>query len=163
MSRAQGFFFALLRIAAGVSLLLSGVHKLSWFTSSAALTQQLQAWAAKPPNGFVLQYLQWLTPKAGLFAKLVVLGELGLGAMLVVGLFTPLAALLAFLMVANFQLTSGQAFHLEGYVAGESPLAYLLIYPALVAAGAGRVLGLDGMLAGGGRSGGGGGAGGPPR
>jgi uncharacterized membrane protein YphA (DoxX/SURF4 family) len=143
----RGFFvlLAFLRIAAGASLLSSGLLKLSWFTSSTALEQKLAEWAAHPANAVVAKYLALVTPHHGLFARLVVLGEIGLGTLLLLGFLTPLAALLAFLMVLQFQLASGQVFGL-GYLRGESGLVYLLVYPVLFFGRAGTAMGVDGML-----------------
>ena len=143
----RGFFvlLAFLRIGAGLSLLTSGLQKLAWFTSTAQLDQKLADWAAHPANAFVAKYLAFVTPHAGLFSKMVVLGEVGLGALLMVGLLTPLAALLAFVMVAQFQLAGGQLFAMS-YLRGQSGLAYLLVFPVLFFGRAGTALGLDGLL-----------------
>jgi uncharacterized membrane protein YphA (DoxX/SURF4 family) len=143
----RGFFvvLAFLRIAAGASLLSSGLQKLSWFGSTARLDQVLAEWAAHPANAVMAKYLAFATAHHGLFARLVVLGELGLGTLLVVGFLTPLAALLAFVMVLQFQLGSGQIFALN-YIRGTSALVYLLVYPALFFGRAGTALGVDGML-----------------
>jgi uncharacterized membrane protein YphA (DoxX/SURF4 family) len=143
----RGFFvlLALLRIAAGASLLTSGLQKLSWFGSTSALDQMLANWAAHPANAVVAKYLAVATSHHGLCARLVVLGELGLGTLLLVGFLTPLAALLAFLMVLQFQLASGQIFGLA-YLRGESGFVYLLVYPVLFFGRAGTALGVDGML-----------------
>lgn len=145
----RGFFgaLALLRIAAGVSLLLSGMQKLSWLQSGAALHQHLVDWSQHPANAAAARYLALVTPHSGLFARLVVLGELGLGALLILGLLTPLAALLAFVMVAQFQFAGGQMSALN-YLRGQSALVYLLVYPVLCLARAGTALGIDGLLAG---------------
>jgi uncharacterized membrane protein YphA (DoxX/SURF4 family) len=143
----RGFFalLALLRIAAGLSLFMSGLQKLAWFGSTAGLDQKLTDWAAHPANAFMAKYLAFVTPHHGLFARLVVLGELGLGALLTLGFLTPLAALLAFLMVLQFQLASGQLFSLN-YLRGQSGLTYLLVYPVLFFGRAGTALGVDGLL-----------------
>ena len=148
----RGFFLVLafLRIGAGLSLLMSGLQKLAWFGSPAPLDQKIAEWAQHPANAVVAKYLVFASHHTGLFARLVVLGELGLGALLIVGFLTPLAAILAFLMVAQFQFASGQMFALN-YLRGQSALAYLLIFPVLFFGRAGTVLGLDGMLARGGR------------
>jgi uncharacterized membrane protein YphA (DoxX/SURF4 family) len=143
----RGFFvlLAFLRIAAGLSLFLSGLTKLSWFASP-PLDQKLAAWAAHPANALVAKYLAFVTPHHALFARLVVVGELTLGALLVMGFLTPLVALLAFFMVLNFQLASSAMFSLD-YLRGESGLVYLLTYPALFFGRAGTALGLDGAIA----------------
>src|SRR5438132_2432939 len=112
----RGFFvfLALLRIAAGVSLFMAGLQKLAWFGSASTLDAKLAEWAQHPANAAVARYLAFITPHSGIFARLAVLGELGLGLLLIAGFLTPLAALLAFLMVANFQFGGGFMFSL-GY------------------------------------------------
>lgn len=149
-SRGFFVFLGLLRIAAGLSLFMSGLQKLAWFGSAAALDVKLADWSQHAANPLVAKYLALAAPHAGLLARLVVLGELGLGALLVAGFLTPLAALLAFLMVANFQFASGSMFSLA-YLRGQSGLAYLLVFPALLLGRAGTSLGIDGLIAGSGR------------
>jgi hypothetical protein len=58
---------------------------------------------------------------------------------------TPLAAILAFVMVLQFQLASGQLFSLS-YLRGQGALTYLLVYPVLFFGRAGTALGVDGFL-----------------
>jgi uncharacterized membrane protein YphA (DoxX/SURF4 family) len=144
MSRPLQIFLALLRIAAGVSLLGPGLHKLSWFLKP-ALEPQLASWISHSPNLAVTKYLQLLIPHSHWLARVVVVGELGLGAMLLAGLLTPLAAALAFLMVANFHFASGAMMSLE-YVTGQDGLVYLLLFPVLLLGRAGLALGVDGLL-----------------
>ena len=143
----RGFFafLAFLRIAAGLSLLLAGLQKLAWFGSSAALEQDFANWSAHPGGPLVAKYVGLLASHHGLLARMVVLGELGLGALLVEGFLTPLAALLAFLMVLQFQFASGQIFALP-YLRGQAPFVYLLVFPVLFLGRAGTALGLDGLL-----------------
>lgn len=143
----RGFFafLALLRIAAGISLFTTGLQKLAWFGNSQMLSQAFAKWAQHPGNAVVGKYLNFVSGHAGLFSKLVVMGELGLGALLILGFLTPLAALLAFVMVLQFHFGSGSMFGVE-YLRGQSGLAYLLIFPVLFFGRAGTVLGLDGFL-----------------
>ena len=143
----RGFFafLAFLRIAAGLSLLMSGLQKLAWFRSSAPLEQIFANWVQHPANATVAKYLALMAPHHGFLARMVVLGELGLGTLLVIGFLTPLAALLAFLMVLQFQFAGGHLFSL-GYLRGQSAFAYLLIFPVLFLGRAGTVLGMDGPL-----------------
>jgi uncharacterized membrane protein YphA (DoxX/SURF4 family) len=147
ISRGFFAFLAFLRIAAGASLILTGLHKLAWFTDPGKLETQLSGWAAHPANALVGKYLAFVTPHHHLFARMVVVGEIGLGALLVVGFLTPLAALLAFLMVLNFVFASGQMFSLPFYT-GESALVYLLVFPVLLFGRAGTFLGVDGIMSG---------------
>lgn len=144
----RGFFalLALLRIGAGISLLMSGLQKLAWFGSTAMLDQKIADWAAHPANAVVAKYLAFASHHTGLFARMVVLGELGLGTLLIAGFLTPLAAILAFLMVFQFQFAGSSMFALT-YLRGQSGLVYLLVFPVLFFGRAGTVLGVDGMLA----------------
>ena len=143
----RGFFasLAFLRIAAGLSLLLAGLQKLSWFRSSAPLEQDFANWLQHPGGPLVAKYVALMAPHHGLLARLVVVGELGLGAFLVVGFLTPLVALLALAMVLQFQFASGQIFSL-GYLRGQSAFVYLLVFPVLFLGRAGTALGVDGLL-----------------
>jgi uncharacterized membrane protein YphA (DoxX/SURF4 family) len=138
-------FLAFLRIAAGLSLFTSGLQKLSWFANP-PLEQKFAEWAAHPGNGMVASYLSFVSGHPALFSRMVVVGELGLGLLLILGLVTPLAALLAFFMVLNFQFASGQLFSVN-YLRGQSGLAYLLVYPVLFFGRAGTSLGVDGLIA----------------
>jgi putative oxidoreductase len=141
---ALSICLALLRIATGVSLIGPGLKKLSWFAHP-GLEQNLASFASHAPNNLVTSYLHAVTPHHAVLARMVVLGELGLGTLLILGLFTPLAAGLAFLMVAQFHFASGAMFQ-SMYFVGQNGLAYLLIFPVLVAGRAGVALGLDGLL-----------------
>ena len=144
MSRGLQVLLALLRVAAGASLLGPGLHKLGWFRNP-TLEQQLASWSAHADNPLVLKYLQIVTPHSAWLARVVAAGEIGLGAMLILGLLTPLAAVLAFLMVLNFHFASGQMTSLQ-YLGGQSGLVYLLIFPVLIAGRAGLAFGIDGVL-----------------
>jgi uncharacterized membrane protein YphA (DoxX/SURF4 family) len=139
------FFLAFLRIAAGVSLFASGMQKLSWFAQP-PLDQRFADWAAHPANAAVAKYLAFVAQHPAVFSRVVPVGELGLGILLIAGLLTPLAALLAFLMVLNFQFASSQMFSMA-YLRGQSGLAYVLIYPVLFFGRAGTTLGVDGLIA----------------
>jgi uncharacterized membrane protein YphA (DoxX/SURF4 family) len=138
-------FLALLRVAAGVSLFTSGLQKLSWFAHP-PLQEKFAEWSANPANAAVAKYLAFVSGYPTVFSRLVAVGELGLGVLLILGLLTPLAALLAFVMVLNFQFASGQIFSLA-YLRGQSGLAYVMIYPVLFFGRAGTALGIDGAIA----------------
>lgn len=150
-SRGLSMWLALLRIAAGVSLFAAGLHKLQWFTHP-PLDQRFLEWSQHPANAMVAKYLHFVSNHPSILSRMVVMGELGLGLLLIIGFLTPLAALLAFFMVLNFQFAGSSMFSLD-YLTGQSGLAYLLIYPVLLLGRAGTTLGVDGMLAGGRRSG----------
>ena len=145
MSAPLKVFLALLRIAAGVSLVLAGVGKLSWFGSAQPLQATFTEWIAKAPTPVIGKYLAFLQPHATALARVVVLGELGLGGLLIVGFLTPIAAVLAFLMVLQFHFASGVWLGKQ-YVTPGGGLVYLLVFLVLFAGRAGQALGLDGFI-----------------
>jgi len=144
MSRGLQVTLGLLRIAAGISLLGPGFSKLGWFAHP-TLEQTLANWAQHAPNGLVVSYLHLVTPHHAGLARVVVIGELGLGTLLVLGFLTPVAATLALIMVAQYHFASGAMFQ-GSYLFGQNGLVYLLIFPVLVAGRAGVSLGLDGIV-----------------
>ena len=144
MSRGLQICLALLRIATGVSLVAAGVHKFGWFAHP-GLEPVLATWTSHTSNPLVHRYLALVTPHAGLLARVAAAGELGLGTLLILGLLTPLAAALAFVMVLNFHFASGMMFSLD-YLTGFNGLVYLLIFLVLATGRAGLALGLDGAL-----------------
>src|SRR3954470_4364413 len=102
VTRGLTLWLALLRIAAGISLFSAGLHKLHWFAHP-PLDQRFAEWSQHPANGFVASYLHFVANHPTILGRMVVLGELGLGMLLIAGFLTPLAAILAFFMVLNFQ------------------------------------------------------------
>jgi uncharacterized membrane protein YphA (DoxX/SURF4 family) len=147
VSRAFSVLLALLRFAVGLGLVLPGIQKLSWFGSTAGLETQLSNWGAHPANQFVTRYLAFASQHVGVLARMTVAGELIVGGCLILGLLTPLMALLGFLMVLNFSFASGQMFTLQWF-SGSSGLAYLISFLVIFAGRGGTALGLDGILAG---------------
>ena len=115
------------------SLFTSGMQKLSWFAQP-PLQQRFAEWASHPANAAVAKYLGFVSQYPAVFSRVVPVGELGLGMLLIAGLLTPLAALLAFLMVLNYQFASSQMFSMA-YLRGQSGLAYVLIYPVFSSEG----------------------------
>lgn len=99
-----------LRLCLGVFLIFEGLDKLSWLTDSSVLTGRLQQWltTAGPYSRWYIETV--CLPGAAVFARLVLLGELSAGAALVLGFWTRVAAVLAFLMVLNFHVASGLVF-----------------------------------------------------
>ena len=144
MSHRLPIALGLLRIATGISLLGPGLQKLGWFAHP-ALEPILANWAQHAPNGLVVRYLHLVTPHHATLARVVAIGELSLGTLLVLGFFTPVAAILAILMVAQYHLASGAMFQ-ASYLMGQNGFVYLLIFPVLIAGRAGVALGLDGIL-----------------
>jgi uncharacterized membrane protein YphA (DoxX/SURF4 family) len=108
----QGTGLAVLRILIGVFFVFEGLGKIRWFIDSSILAARLDEWARAAAAGSVSHwYLSRIAiPGVSIFARLVPLGEIGGGLALVAGVWTPLVALLAFLMVLNIHIASGAIF-----------------------------------------------------
>ncbi len=110
-----------LRVCVGVFFVSLAVAKYRWLADSSILGHQLSTWLNAAPAGSMRQtYLaRFAVPGVAILARLVPLGELCCGAAMAVGLWTPVAALVAFLMVMNFHFASGEiatlAFLTDGY------------------------------------------------
>ena len=91
----------------GIFFLFMGLDKLAWLSDPGLLTRQLNEWLqASPPAS--RWYLRTIAiPGAPVFAYLVLAGELGTGAALLVGFKPRLAALVGLFMVLNFHLAMG--------------------------------------------------------
>jgi len=102
----------ILRISIGVFFVFEGLGKIRWLTNSSILAAQFADWLQTAPTGSIMQgYLQRIAvPGVAIFARLVPLGELLSGLALVLGVWTPLAAFIAFFMALNFQIASGALF-----------------------------------------------------
>ena len=105
----QGAGLSILRICIGVFFLFEGVGKISWFTNTSLLANQLAGWAQSVPAGsWSHMYLERVAmPYSTIFARLVPLGEIASGAAMLAGFWTPLFAFVAFFMALNFQVASG--------------------------------------------------------
>jgi len=105
----QGTGLAIVRVCLGVFFVAEGLTKYRWFTDSSLLVQQLSAWSqSAAPGSLSARYIShFALPGAAYFARLVPLGEITCGLALVAGFWTPIFALIAFLMALNFQFASG--------------------------------------------------------
>jgi uncharacterized membrane protein YphA (DoxX/SURF4 family) len=110
----QGTGLSVIRICVGVFFLCEGLTKWRWFLDASPLTAQLTAWEhAAAPGALNARYLAaFALPGARWFARLVPLGEISSGLALIFGVWTPIFALLAFLLALNFQFASGVLFKL---------------------------------------------------
>src|SRR5499426_3116851 len=102
-----GIGLRLLSVGIGIFFLGMCSSKIAWFTNSDILLQKFQMiFLAKAPP-IVRWYLETVCiPGAPLFARLVPLGELAAGLALIVGFWTRMAALVAFLLVFNFHFAT---------------------------------------------------------
>jgi uncharacterized membrane protein YphA (DoxX/SURF4 family) len=108
----QGTGLAVLRICLGVFFLFEGLGKWRWFFDSSGLANQLTGWQhSMAPSSMTAAYLTRVAlPGVVLFARLVPLGEISTGLALLLGVWTPVFAFLAFLLALNFQFASGALF-----------------------------------------------------
>ena len=109
-----------LRICIGIFFIFEGIGKLSWFTDTSLLAEQLRNWSqAVSSSSLSHMYLVRLAiPGVRVFARLVPLGEIVSGVALVVGFWTPLFAFVAFFMALNFQFASGALFRYSFLTSG---------------------------------------------
>jgi uncharacterized membrane protein YphA (DoxX/SURF4 family) len=80
-----------LSIAIGTFILFMGISKWSWLTDSGVLASRFQEWleTAPPTSRWYLQMVA--IPGTPIFARLVPIAEIALGAALILGLKTRLA------------------------------------------------------------------------
>src|SRR6187399_851180 len=105
----QGTGLAILRILLGLFFLFMGLTKLRWLIDASILSTQLVDWQKSAAAGSIAaRYLGLVAlPHVALFARLVPLGEMACGAAMILGVWTPLFATIAFLMTLNFHIASG--------------------------------------------------------
>jgi uncharacterized membrane protein YphA (DoxX/SURF4 family) len=102
----------ILRICLGVFFIFEGLGKIRWFAHPSILGDQLHAWLGSVPAGSLSHaYLErFAIPGVSTLARLVPLGEMTSGVALLLGVWTPLFAAIAFFMAFNFEFASGLIF-----------------------------------------------------
>lgn len=96
-----------LSIALGVFFLFMGLDKIAWLGDPCLLSKQLHEWAKNAPPAREW-YLQTIAiPGTPVFARLVLAGELAVGAAFLTGVRVRLAALAGIFMVLNFHFAMG--------------------------------------------------------
>jgi uncharacterized membrane protein YphA (DoxX/SURF4 family) len=108
----QGTGLTILRILIGVFFFFLGIGKIRWFTDPSILARQFDDWTRAAAAGSVSQWYMTriAMPGVAVFARLVPFGEIAGGLALIAGVWTPLVAFLAFLMVLNIHVASGAIF-----------------------------------------------------
>jgi thiosulfate dehydrogenase [quinone] large subunit len=130
------------RLYAGYFFLRYGLEKLGGGFGGAALHETLAKWAAGEAYDFYVPFLQKVAiPHAGIFAHLVTFGEMAVGAALLLGCASRLAALGGIFLCLNFLLAGGTPI-----LSVEQPAVFILLLVTVYATAAGRVLGLDSLL-----------------
>jgi uncharacterized membrane protein YphA (DoxX/SURF4 family) len=122
----QATGLVIVRVCLGVFFIWSGIGKLRWFLDSSILSGQFTVWLHNAaPGSLSASYLQRVAiPGAPILARLVPAGEFVCGLALLLGFWTPIFALIAFLMVLNYQVASGAIFHVS-FLADRSGLPVL--------------------------------------
>lgn len=132
-----------LRVYLGVVFLTAALPKLDWdFTPS--LVGFLEGVALSKGHPFYQEFVrQVVLPNAPLFGWLVTWGELAVGVLLLVGLWSRLSAVVALLLAVNYMFAKGAWF----WTPSSNDAAFAVIALALMVGAPGRTLGLDAFLA----------------
>ena len=123
-------------------MLRFGLEKLNGGFGGAALHETLVKWAGGEAYDFYVPFLQGVViPHAGVFAHLVIFGEVAVGATLLLGCATRLAALGGLFLCLNFLLAGGTPL-----LSTDRPVVFGLLLTTVYLTAAGRSLGLDVLL-----------------
>lgn len=142
---ATSIWPVLLRIVVGASWLLAGISKvIDPAYAASSLAPALTHWAtlAGPIAAFVRDYL---VPNVGLLAFTIKLAELLIGAALLLGFLTRLAAFAGFLVFAAAWAIQSAFLTLGGYGVGSLVGMVTMLY--LVFASSGHTLAIDAIRA----------------
>ena len=146
--KTPNFPIFLLRIALGALFLNLGIGKYQegWLTNSEPLHSSLASYE-KTATGFQLTYLdQVALPYANAWSRSICLGELALGASLLLGCLVRLSTFIGMLFVLNLYAANGSIYSLKFF---GSPMSALLFSSLLLLffARAGRWGGIDSLFA----------------
>ena len=104
----------LLAVMIGVFFIGMSSSKIAWLTDSNILLQKFQMIFLPKAPSIVRWYLETVCiPGVPLFARLVPLGELAAGLSLILGFWTRMAAVAAFLMVLNFHFATSAFWSID--------------------------------------------------
>ena len=132
----------LLRVYLGAVFLIAALPKLQGdFTPE--LIGFLERVALQKGHVFYQEFIrQVVVPHASFFAALVMSGELLVGVLLILGLLTRLASIVALILAVNYMFAKGAWF----WSPSSNDAAFAIISVALLIGAAGRTLGLDALL-----------------
>ena len=145
--KLSGIQILIVRVVLGALFLSLGVGKIQegWLSSREPLIKSLNSFH-EHASGPQLIYLEYVAiPYAGMWSKILALGETSLGISLLLGLLTRLTSLAGMGMVLNLHAATGDLFSLNFF---GTPWAALIIAGLLVVflARAGRWIGIDALL-----------------
>jgi thiosulfate dehydrogenase [quinone] large subunit len=130
------------RFYTGAIFLIYGMQKWSGGFGGDDLRRQLIEWSGSTRYAFYVPFLEHLAiPYAGLFALLVMAGEVLIGVSLLIGFSTRLAAAGGIFLCLNFALASGAS-----PLSTAEPIVFIVLLVTTWATAAGRVLGVDWLL-----------------
>jgi len=138
----------ILRLAVAGLFLYTGIMKIKagWLVSPDNLIGSLASYK-EHAAGFQLTYIERVAiPLAGLWSKLITIGETAVGISMVLGLLVRFSSLVGIFMLLNFHLINGNLLSLDFF---STPWAGLLIAVLLVLflSCGGRWAGVDALAA----------------
>ena len=135
----------LLRLALGALFLNAGLSKINdgWLTSDQELLSSLTTYQQKASTDWQKRYLETVAlPYVSIWAKMIPLGEVALGASLLLGLLTRFSTAMGIIMVLNLHAANGNLFTFGFF---QTPYAALVLacLLALFLSRAGRWFGFE--------------------
>ena len=148
--RTYLWYLAVLRVYVGYYMLTQGVRKFQRdFPKGDWIGRQIGDIPTLDLYPWYKAFLQnYVVPHSELFGYLVMIGEIAVGACLLLGLLTRLSALVGLFMLINYYLGPGMA---RGGAMIAQQQTFIIALAIFVLANPGRTLGLDGLLFRGGR------------
>jgi thiosulfate dehydrogenase [quinone] large subunit len=130
------------RLYTGYLFLAYGLEKWAGRFGGDELRELLVGWSGSTRYAFYVPFLERVAiPFAPLFAVAVTVAEVLVGAALLVGFCTRLAAAGGVFLCVNFALASG-----AGPLTAEQPIVFIVLLLTVWATAAGRSLGLDRII-----------------
>ena len=150
--RTYLWYIALLRVYVGYYMLIQGVRKFQRdFPKSDWIARQIGDVATLDLYPWYKKFLiDYVVTHHELFGYLVMVGEIAVGASLLLGLLTRFSAFIGLFMLINYYLGPGMAH--GGLVLAHQQI-FIIALAIIVLANPGRTLGLDGLLFGASRKG----------
>jgi uncharacterized membrane protein YphA (DoxX/SURF4 family) len=143
--RTYLWYIALLRIYIGYYMLSQGIRKFQRdFPKGDWIGRQIGDLATLDLYPWYKRFLTaYVVPHSELFGYLVTIGEITVGACLLVGLLTRFSALVGLFMLINYYLGPGMAH--DGLMLAYQQI-FIIALMIFVLSNPGRALGLDGLL-----------------
>jgi uncharacterized membrane protein YphA (DoxX/SURF4 family) len=143
--RTYLWYIALLRIYVGYYMLTQGIRKFQRdFPKGDWIGRQIGDLATLDLYPWYKRFLTaYVVPHSEVFGYLVTIGEITMGACLLLGLLTRFSALVGLFMLINYYLGPGMA---RGGAVIAQQQTFIVALTIFVLANPGRTLGLDGLL-----------------